>query len=569
MAARTRGFYRPKRRPVILGIHGRWHLLWLALLVPLVVATQSESSIQFEEMAAKAGIHFQLKNGARGDFHQIELMPGGVAALDYNNDGCMDIFFTNGATSPALVKTSPEFYNRLYRNNCNGTFTDVTETAGLKGSGYSNGVAAADYDNDGFTDLFVTGVNGNTLYRNRGDGTFEDVTAKAGLKTQTPNPWSVSAGWFDADNDGYLDLFVVNYVAWNGASESPCGAPDMRLYCHPSNYTGLPNQIFRNNHDGTFSDVSAKSGIGAAVGKGMGVAFADFDGDGLMDIFVANDSVPNLLFHNLGNFQFREAGYEMGVALPETGRAIAGMGTDFRDYDNDGYPDVIVTGMVNDAFQLFRNIGHASGFDDATARAGLANATRGLTGWSVGLYDFDNDGYKDLFTANSHFPEIGRYLGAPAPLPNRIFRNTAGHFQDVSATAGQDFQAAAFYRGAAFADFDNDGRLDVVVSAIGSPAVLLHNISQNANHWLAFRLRGTKSNRDGIGASIKITLPDGRALYNQATTSVGYASSSERIVRFGLAEASKASQVEIRWPSGTVQKLTNIPAGRVVDVREP
>jgi hypothetical protein len=542
------------------------------LVLVLCPTLPGGAPIRFENVAPKSGIHFELKNGATGGFHQVELMLGGVAALDYNNDGCMDIFFTNGAASPSLDKKMPAFSNRLYRNNCDGTFTDVTAEAGVGGEGYSNGVAAADYDNDGFTDLFVTGVNRNILYHNRGNGTFEDVTAKAGLAgldSGNSKPWSISAGWFDADNDGYLDLFVVNYVVWNAASEPHCGAPEARLYCHPSNYAGRANQVFRNNHDGTFTDMSAKSGIGAAVGKGMGVAFADFDGDGLMDVFVANDSLPNFLFHNLGGFQFREVGYEMGVALPETGRSIAGMGADFRDYDNDGHPDLIVTAMVNDAFQIFRNLGGLKGFDDYTTRTGLASATRSLTGWATAFFDFDNDGFKDLFFATSHFPEIGRYLGVPTPLANRVFRNAGSRFEDVSATAGADFQSAAFHRGAAFADFDNDGRVDVIISAIGSEALLLRNVTANENHWLALKLRGTKSNRDGIGARIKVSLADGRILYNHATTSVGYASSSERFVRFGLGAAAEAREIEIIWPSGIAQKLSKVPSGRLIEVREP
>ncbi len=499
-------------------------------------------------------------------------MPGGVAVLDYNNDGCMDIFFTNGAASPSLEKNSPVSRNRLYRNNCDGTFTDVTEAAGLAGYGYSNGVAAADYDNDGFTDLFVAGVDRNILYHNRGDGTFEDVTQKAGLTGVDPRygkMWSVAAGWFDADNDGFLDLVVTNYVAWNAATERPCATPETRLYCHPSSYAGRPNQIFRNNHDGTFSDVSEKSGIGAAIGKGMGIAFADFDGDGLMDIFIANDTMPNFLFHNLGGFRFREVGFEMGVALPESGRVSAGMGVDFRDFDNDGWPDLVVTGMVNDSYLLFRNLGKQAGFDDFTAKAGLSAPTRSLTGWAAGLFDLDNDGWKDLFFANAHFPELGRLLGRPAPLANSVFRNTGDRrFEDVSAAAGGDFQAPGFYRGAAFADFDKDGRVDVVVTAIGSPARLLRNTSP-ANHWIAFHLRGTKSNRDGIGARIRVTLPNGKNLFNHCTTSVGYASSSEPLVRFGLGAETQAREVEIAWPSGTVQQLKNVAGGRVVEVREP
>jgi hypothetical protein len=543
------------------------------LSIALISVFSLSGQIRFEDVTKKAGIHFTLNNGAAGDWHQIELMPGGVAAIDFNNDGCMDIFFANGATSPALDKKSPVYWNRLYRNNCDGTFTDVTEKAGVAGYGYSNGVAVADYDNDGFPDLFVAGVDRNILYHNRHDGTFEDVTRKAGLGGEDPKAgkmWSVAAGWFDADNDGFLDLIVTNYVKWNGAAEKSCGSADARLYCHPGNYAGTRNQIFRNNHDGTFSDLTEASGIGASVGKGMGVAFADFDGDGLMDVFVANDTMPNFLFHNLGGFRFREVGLEMGVALPESGRAIASMGVDFRDFDNDGWPDLAVTGMVNDSYQLFRNSGRAAGFDDFTAKSGLAAATRRLTGWAAGLFDFDNDGWKDLFFANSHFPELGRLLGSPAPLANSLFRNTgASRFEDVSASAGADFQAAAFYRGAAFADFDNDGKVDVIVTAIGSEARLFRNVTPGQNHWVAFRLQGTKSNRDGIGARIRATLPSGKMLFNHATTSVGYASSSEPMVRFGLGSDTLLREVEITWPGGTVQRLKDVAAGRIVDVAEP
>jgi enediyne biosynthesis protein E4 len=534
-------------------------------------AVSAGAQIRFEDVTRKAGLHFVLHNGAAGDFHQIELMPGGVAAFDFNNDGCTDVFFTNGATSPSLEKNSPAFWNRLYRNNCNGTFTDVTEKAGVAGAGYSIGVAAADYDNDGFSDLFVTGVNGNTLYHNNGNGTFTDMTRKAGLAGVAPpgKNWAIAAGWFDADNDGFLDLVVTYYVEWNAAAERPCGTGSTRTYCHPREYAGLPNRIFRNNHDGTFSDMTAKSGLGAANGKGMGLAFADFDGDGLMDIFIANDTMPNFLFHNLGGFRFREAGIEMGVALPESGRPVAFMGADFRDFDNDGWPDLVVTGMVNDSYPLFRNLGRLAGFEDFTAKGGLAAATRRLTGWATGFFDFDNDGWKDLFFANAHFPELGNLLGTPAALPNSLFRNTGGRFEDISTAAGPAFQSAAFNRGAAFADFDNDGKVDVIVTAIGSEARLLRNVTPTTNHWLAFRLRGTKSNRDGIGARVRVTLPSGKTLFNHATTSVGYASSSEPVVRFGLGAEDRAKAVEITWPSGTVQHLTDVAGGRVVAVREP
>jgi hypothetical protein len=539
----------------------------------LALTSVARAQIRFEDIAAKAGVKFELWNGAAGEFHQPELMLGGVAVLDYNNDGCMDIFFTNGAAMPLLKKTGPQYSNRLFRNNCDGTFTDVTEKAGVAGEGYSMGVAVGDYDNDGYPDIFVTGVNRNILYHNHGDGTFEDFTERAHLSGVDPHYgklWSVSAAWVDVDNDGWLDLVVVNYVQWDPKVEPTCGSPAQRLYCAPGAYHGTPVQLFRNNHDGTFADITESSGVGSQIGKGMGVAIADYDGDGLMDIFVANDSVPNFLFHNLGQGKFEEVGILAGVALDDDGRPVASMGADFRDFDNDGRPDLIFTAMRTETYPLFRNTGGSPVFEDDTAHSGLALATRVLTGWGVGLYDFDNDGFKDVFTANAHFPALDEYLRTAAALPNSVFRNQGdGHFEDVSKTAGADFRLAGQYRGVAFADFDNDGRLDAVVSNVNGPARLFHNVTSNAGHWLAIRLIGTRSNRDGIGAKVDLTQPSGRKLHNHCTTSVGYASSSEPLVRFGLGEQALARLIQIHWPSGRVQEIHDIKANQVLRVREP
>jgi hypothetical protein len=530
------------------------------------------AQIRFEEIARKAGLDFRLKNAAAGRFHQVELMLGGVAAFDFNNDGCMDLYFTNGATLPGLRKAGPEFYNRLYRNNCDGTFTDVTATAGVGGEGYSMAVATADFDNDGLCDIFVAGVNRNILYRNLGEGRFQDVTAKAGLSgvdARRGKMWSISAGWFDYDNDGWLDLFVSNYVEWDPAKEPACGPSDGPFYCHPNAYRGLPNQLFHNNRDGTFTDVSGISGIARHVGKGMGVAFADFDGDGFTDVFVANDSVRSFLFRNQGNGTFQEIGLEAGVALREDGNAIAGMGADFRDFDNDGRPDLVVSGMINDGFLLFRNLGKRSLFEDYAQRSGLRMGTRQLTGWSLGMYDFDNDGWRDLFFALSHFPALDRFIGRSSALANGVFRNVDGRrFEDVSAGAGADFQKAAMHHGAAFGDFDGDGRIDAVVTTLEGPVKYFHNITPDSGHWLAVKLRGKKSNRQGLGALVRVTLPDGRSLYGHATTSVGYASSSEPLVRFGLGSAKTVKRLEVRWPGGGTQEITGVPVDRIIEIEE-
>jgi enediyne biosynthesis protein E4 len=546
----------------------------LALILAVAAAAGGAGTqIQFEDIAGKAGLNFTLRNGATGEFHQPELMLGGVAVLDYNNDGCMDIFLTNGAAMPSLKKTGPEYSNRLFRNNCDGTFTDVTEKAGVAGEGYSMGVAVGDYDNDGYPDIFVAGVNHNILYHNRGNGTFEDVTEKAHLGGVDPHfgkLWSVAAAWVDVDNDGWLDLVVSNYVQWDPKVEPTCGTREKPGYCHPNAYHDTPTQLFRNNHDGTFTDITDSSGLGAHLGKGMSVAVADYDGDGLMDIFVANDSVPNFLFHNLGHGKFEEVGMLAGVALDDNGRPVASMGTDFREFDGDSRPGLIFTAMLNDTFPVFRNTGGSPVFEDVTARTGMALATRTLTGWGIGLYDFDNDGFKDIFTANAHFPRLEQLGDAEASLPNSVFRNLGdGRFADVSKTAGADFQAVGQHRGAAFADFDNDGRVDVVVTNVNGPARLFHNVSTGTGHWLALKLVGKSSNRDGIGAKVAVTLPNDRKLYNHCTTSVGYASSSEPLVRFGLGEQAAARLVQIRWPSGRVQELKDVRGDQVVTVREP
>jgi hypothetical protein len=526
----------------------------------LALAAFAAGPAWFEDRSARSGISFILHNSPTPEKHQIETMPGGVAVLDYDNDGRPDLFFANGAEQPSLRKTGSEWYNRLYRNRGDFTFEDVTEKAGLRGEGFSIAAAAADFDNDGFPDLFVAGVNRNFLYRNRGDGTFEDVTAKAGVANQ--GLWAVSAGWFDYDNDGRLDLFVVNYVKWDPAKEPFCGEPGKyRTYCHPKYYEGLANTLYRNNADGTFTDVSERSGIARHVGKGMGVAFADYDGDGRVDVFVANDTVPNSLFHNEGDGTFREAGFLAGVAMNEDGRALSSMGADFRDVDNDGRPDLFVTALTNETFPLYRNLGKGI-FADATYRTKIGAATLALSGWGAGAYDFDNDGRKDLFAACGDVQDNTEvYSSRKSRQSNLVLAGAAGAF------APKEIGPAAMHRGAAFADLDGDGRVDAVVTALGGRPLLLRNVAGGGNHWLGLRLTGVRSNRDAIGARVHIVTASGEQ-WNHVTTAVGYASSSEKAVHFGLGKENRVKLVEIAWPSGAVQRLENAAADRYMNVTE-
>ena len=532
----------------------------------------SRSTISFENVIGASGIQFILDNGKGSQKYQPETMAGGVAVLDYNNDGLLDLYFSNGAHLPDLNKSDPKFHNRLYRNNGNGTFTDVTTQAGVAGSRYGIGVAAADYDNDGYQDLFVTGANGYQLFHNNGDGTFSDVTAQAGLMRVHPelaNSFSAAAGWFDYDNDGFLDLIVINYLKWSVETEPACLSNGIRAYCSPDSYSGLPNLLFHNNGNGTFTDVSESSGIFKHVGKGMGVAFADYDNDGFADVFVSNDTFRNFLFHNNGNGTFTEVGLLSGVAYPENGKSVAGMGVDFRDIDNDGLPDIFETAMYGDNFLLFKNIGKGE-FDYVTFPSHIGAITQKLTAWGTGIFDFDNDGWKDIFTANAAILDNSEEVShLPYALPNSLLRNNHDStFTDVGGQAGASFGVPAPHRGAAFGDLNNDGRIDIVTNCLNSRPEILMNRSANSNHWLLINLVGTISNRDGLGSRIKVTTKEG-VQYNHATTSVGYGSSSDKRVHFGLGAATKVDQIEILWPSGAKQILTNTAADQILTVREP
>jgi hypothetical protein len=534
----------------------------------------STSPIRFEEIARKAGVNFITQNSATPDKNQPETMVAGVALFDYDGDGYLDIYLVNGAEIPSLKKTSAKYWNRLYHNNHDGTFTDVTEKAGVAGAGYGMGVAIGDYDNDGRPDIFLANVNGNQLFHNNGDGTFTEVTDKAGVAGATldgKKMWSVAAGWFDYNNDGLLDLFVVNYCKWEPGKDPYCAVKNgVRGYCHPKHYQPLQNTLYRNNGDGTFTDVSKETGIAGHFGKGMSVSFADYDGDGFIDAFVANDTTANFLFHNIGGKRFEEVGVQSGVAYSPDGTALSGMGSDFRDVNNDGLPDIWHTAVEHETFPLFIN--HKGDFVDMTVAMGLARYTTEMSGWGNGIVDFDNDGWKDLFVARANVMDNISLLTASRtyPEPNAVFRNLEGKkFEDVSSTAGTEFQKPGAHRGVAFGDLDNDGRVDIVVTALNEPTKIFRNVTVGPNHWILLKLVGTKSNRMGIGAQVHIITADSREQWNEVTTSVGYASSSDSRVHFGLGTNSLIKQLEVRWPSGIYQVLKDVPADQILTLEEP
>jgi hypothetical protein len=539
--------------------------------VPLNLSGAEAAHILFENRQKESGVAFVLDNGTLPDKPMIDGIPGGVALLDYDHDGYLDIFFANGASLPGLTKDGPKFYNRLYHNNHDGTFTDVTDRAGVRGEGYSVGAAAADYDNDGHIDLYVTGYNRNILYHNNGDGTFTDVTAKAAVDRTSGGKklWGIAAAWVDYDNDGNLDLFVSNYLDWSFASSRVCGTPGKRLSCSPTLYKGQPNILYHNNGDGTFTDVSDAMGISGNIGKGMGVAIADYNGDGWMDIFVANDNDRNFLFKNRGGRGFDEVGVESFVAFTDNGVPVSSMGVDFRDWRNENKPGIFVTALGGETYPLFRNEGNGFFTYDSYAE-GIGFKSFKMSGWGAGIRDLDNDGYKDLFTANSHVSEnAGIDEEQKYRQPNAVFRNMHnGTFQDVSSQGGAGMQLRAAHRGCAFGDLNNDGKIDVVVSAIGSPAELLYNTSGDNHHWILIQTVGVKSNRDGIGTRIKFTSESGLVQYNHVTTAGSYASSSDPRVHFGLGDDATIKEIELRWPSGTVQVLRNVKVDQILKVTE-
>jgi enediyne biosynthesis protein E4 len=532
------------------------------------------STVTFSDATGPSKINFRHAGSATSQKYLLETMGGGVAMFDYDNDGRMDLFFTNGALlkdpmpKGALPdKGDPRFWNRLYHQKSDGAFEDVTERAGLKGEGFSMGVASGDYDNDGFVDLYVTGYAGNHLYHNNSDGTFTEMAKQLGV---AGSGWSTSAGWIDYDRDGRLDLFVSSYLDWDFAKGAVlCGdSRGNRAYCHPENFQGTTNTLYHQKSDGTFEDVSLKSGIADPNGKALGVAFADFDNDGWPDIFVANDSVRQSLYHNKGNGTFEDIAVMTGAGYDEDGKTFAGMGVDANDYDNDGYPDVFITTLSYQTYSLYHNNGDLS-FTYATKATGVGQITLLSSGWGTHFIDADNDGLRDIFVAQSHVLDTiekstGYIKYKQTPL---LMRNTGRGFVDVSATAGAAFNQPIVARGAAFGDLNNDGQIDIVLGVLNDAPLVLRN-NGTKNHWLGIQLVGAQSNRSAIGARVTVRESGGGRQIFDVTTAGSYLSANDPRLIAGLGPASTVKSIEVSWPSGLSQSVAGPEVDRYLTIYE-
>jgi hypothetical protein len=549
-------------------------IIILAILLTSLAGQTSKSAeatipVRFTDIREKAGITFQQDATATDEKYYLETMGTGVGWIDYDQDGLMDLFFVQSAATD-LYKPPHPLRSALYHNNGDGTFTDVTEKAGVGGSGhYGQGVAVGDYDNDGYPDLYVTGYGSAILYHNNGNGTFTDVTAKAGVADE--GGWSTSAGWFDYDKDGWLDLVVTNYIEWSPKNNLWCGEkrPGYRSYCHPGNYKGQRIKLYHNNHDGTFTDVSDASGVGKPEAKGMGVVLADFNNDGWTDIAIANDSWPNFLFLNKHDGTFEDVSFTSGVAAGEDGRYEAGMGIDAADVDGDGWQDIYITHLDFELNRLYLN--HKDGtFDDDTFRSGIGNKAILLSGVSMKFLDYDNDGWDDILQLNGAMLDNVNLYHSEVTYkePLLMFRNLGkGQFAKVSESLGLDFMRPIVGRGLATADFDNDGDIDIAINIRGDYPELLRNDGGNANHFLEVLLIGTKSNRDAIGASLKL-ISEGFVHVEQSKGGMSYMSASDPRIFFGLGKRTKIESLEIIWPSGRIEKLTNLPVDQIIAIKE-
>lgn len=541
-------------------------------LDPAQIATEKAAG-NFVDVTSASHLDFHYLSSHTSKKYLIETMGSGVALFDYDNDGRLDIFLVNGAplTDPmpkgaVPQKTSPRYWNRLYHQRPDGTFEDVTKKAGLEGAGYGMGVAVGDYDNDGYEDLYVTGFGKNRLYHNNGDGTFADITDKAGVGG---GGWSTSAAWVDLDNDGLLDLVVLRYLQWD-FDDIWCGEhkEGYRAYCHPDVFQPITSLVYHNDGNGHFTEVSNKIGV-SKPGKGLGIALADYDRDGRIDFFVANDSMPEFLYHNKGDGKFEEVGLPSAVAVDADGRTYSGMGVDFADYNNDGLADLAVDDLANQTYALYQNNGDGT-FTYASYASGIGPMTMMHSGWGLRFIDYDNDGWKDLLIAQGHDLDTIELTNPQLRYrePMLLARNTGKRFVDVSATSGSIFHQCWVARGLATGDINNDGLVDAVVTTNDGPIYILRNETKTQNHWLTLNLVGHKSNRDGIGAEVKVVTITGTQ-YATATTASSYLSSSDKRMHFGLGRSNVVQKLEIRWPSGTVQKLDNVRGDQILRVDEP
>jgi enediyne biosynthesis protein E4 len=524
-------------------------------------------SVRFTDVAGRSVFSYISKNDFTGRKYFPQPMCGGVALLDYDGDGRLDIFFTNGGKLPEYTRPDASFYSCLLRNRGDGTFEDVTERAHVQGANldFSFGVAVGDIDNDGHPDLFIANAGANVLYHNNGDGTFTDITVGSGLDRKPKDLLSVCAAFFDYDKDGLVDLVVSHYTFWNPTLDVRCPGPDGDIYCYPGKYKSVSHSLYRNLGHGKFQDVSAAAGFHTVAGKGMGIALADFDGNGWTDVFVANDTEPNFLYMNKGDGTFSEESWTWGVAYDEQAAIVSGMGADARDYNNDGWPDVFYNNLQSQIWALFENDGGAR-FTYAAARSGIARLSRRFSGWSNAFVDYDNDGWKDIYSANGDVD----YLGANSAQHDTMFHNVeAKGFVDVSSGLGSDFLREGYQRGSAVGDLNGDGFPDLVVTSLNKKPRILLNSGGNGNHWLWLDLVGRKSSRDAIGAKVKVTTASGRILFNHVSVSVGFMSSSDRRLHLGLGADASVRSLEVTWPSGAIQVLENVGVDRVLRIEEP